>query len=270
MENPSLHLKEMDVYGYTVLGKMLTDEQVTFFRDDLLEQKRKHILKHGEDLLNQYGELEMLRSVGRFHDNYLKLLESDWLNAFINLTLNDKAILHGYHGILTNDNSNGERSLPLRFHRDAPWFKDTRTCVLVLMPLVDFTEEVGPTEVVPSTHLFENMPNDDFLEKHSRKMVVPAGTVFAMDGSLWHRAGRNRSGKIRPMLQMNITLAYMKQQVNVWADPDYSQRIETFGSSLVKRRLGYNVRTYTDPDEMFTDDRNWKSGNYDMTNTRIR
>ena len=259
------HKEEMNVFGITNLGKMLTDEQVDFFRKDLIEQKSKHIKTHGEEKLNKYGELEMLRSCGRFHENYIKLIESTWLNNFINTTLNEKAIIHGYHGILTNNQSNGTQSLPMRFHRDAPWFKDTRTCVLILMPLVDFTEDVGPTEYVPSTHLFESMPSQNFLEKNVKKMIVPAGTAFAMDGTLWHRAGKNNSGKLRPMLQMNITLAFMKQQIDVWSNDTFANC-----SELVKNRLGYNVRTYIDPDEMFTDNRNWKSGNYDTSNIYIR
>jgi ectoine hydroxylase-related dioxygenase (phytanoyl-CoA dioxygenase family) len=263
--NFDLHKEEMNIFGYTNLGRLLTNEQVNFFYNDLLEQKRKHIDKHGEDKLNEYGELEMLRNCGSFHENYLRLIESDWLNGFINAVLNEKAILHGYHGILTNGDSNGVRSLPLRFHRDAPWFKDTRHCVLVLMPLVDFNEEVGPTEVVPGTHLFKDMPSQEFLEKHSKKMTVPAGTVFAMDGALWHRAGRNVSGKVRPLLQMNITLAFMKQQIDVWRDDAFAN-----ASDLVKNRLGYNVRSYKNPDEMLTKNRNWKSGNYDISNIGIQ
>lgn len=265
MKDLNLHKEEMNVFGFTNLGKMLSDEQINFFRDDLLEKKKKHIELHGEELLNKYGELEMLRNVGSFHKNYLDLIESDWLNSLINITLNEKAILHGYHGILTNNNSNGVRTLPMRFHRDAPWFKDTRTCILVLMPLVDFVEEVGPTEVVPGTHLFQNMPSEEFLEKHSKKMIMPAGHVFVMDGTLYHRAGKNVSGKIRPLLQMNITLAFMKQQVDVWSTDTFNDC-----SDLVKSRLGYNVRNYKHPDEMFVDNRNWKSGNYDMSNTLIR
>jgi ectoine hydroxylase-related dioxygenase (phytanoyl-CoA dioxygenase family) len=118
---------------------------------------------------------------------------------------------------------------------------------------------------VPSSHLFQNPPSQEFLEKHAQKMLVPAGTIIAMDGTLSHRAGANRSGKIRPMLQMNVTLAFMKQQIDVWATDAFSNC-----SELVKSRLGYNVRTYHDPDEMFTENRNWKSGNYNTSNINIR
>ena len=256
---------ELDVYGFTHLGKQLTDAQVAFFRTNLLNHQAAHIRQHGEALLNAYGEKEMLRNCGRFGQQYLDLVDSEWLNTFINATLNDRAILHGYHGILTTGASNGDQSLPLRFHRDAPWFKDIRTCVLLLMPLVDFTTSVGPTEVVPSTHLFEGQPTQEFMETHAKPMLVKAGHVFAMDGALWHRASRNRSGAVRPLLQMNITAAFMKQQVDVWADDTFAN-----ASDRVKARLGYNVRAYKDPDEMLTTNRNWKSGNYDLANCRIK
>lgn len=261
--------EELDVYGFTELGKLLTDEQVSFFREDLPRQKAKHIEKHGADKLNQYSELEFLRNCGSFHSNYTDLIDSEWFNDLINTALNDKAILHGYHGILTNnqsrDRATAEKFSPMRFHRDAPWFKDTRTCVLVLMPLVDFTEDIGPTEYVPSTHLFQEMKSQEFLEANCKQVLGPAGTVFAMDGTTYHRAGINHSGRLRPMLQMNVTLAFMKQQIDVWHDDTFANC-----SDRVKQRLGYNVRTYKDPDEMFTEDRNWKSGNYDMSNTGIK
>lgn len=255
-----IHKEEMDVYGVTHLGKLLSDGQVEFFRESLLEAKARHIEKHGIELLNKYGELEMLRNVGSLHPNFLDLIDSGWFNEFIDEVLSPRAIIHGYHGILTVGESNGERSLPLRFHRDAPWFKDMRTCVLILMPLVDFTDDVGPTEYVRSSHWMQGKPSDEFLSRNAEVMSVRAGEVVALDGALWHRAGRNRSGRVRPMLQMNVTLAFMKQQINVWATDTFSSC-----SDRVKSRLGYGVRTYVDPDEMLTDDRKWRSGNYDTS-----
>lgn len=265
MCNYNLRKQELDINGFTVLGKMLTDDEVSFFKNNLIDQKNLHIQKHGIEKLNQYGELEMLRNVGSFHENYIKLVESDWLNDFINISLNDKAIIHGYHGIITTSKSYSPNALPLKFHRDSPWFKDIRTCILVLMPLVDFTDEVGPTEVVPSTHMFEDMPCKEFLENNAKKITVPAGHVFVMDGTLWHRAGINRSKNPRPLLQMNITAAFFKQQIDVWSTDKFLNC-----SDLAKKRLGYSVRTYVDPDEMLSDDRKWKSGNYDISNLRIR
>ena len=133
------------------------------------------------------------------------------------------------------------------------------------MPLVDFTEENGPTEYVPGTHLFENKPSEEFLESNSKQIIGKAGTVFAMDGTTFHRAGINKSKKTRPMLQMNWTLAFFKQQIDVWRNSNFDSC-----SELIKSRLGYNVRTYENPDEMFCEDRKWKSGNYTMENSSIK
>jgi ectoine hydroxylase-related dioxygenase (phytanoyl-CoA dioxygenase family) len=266
--NLKLKKEELSIYGFTCLGKQLKKNQIDFFYKNLIEQKKKQIKIHGKEKLNKYGELEFLRNCSSFHENYIKLIEENWLNDFINEVLNEKAIMHGYHGIITSAESKDRRSCekfsPMRFHRDCPWFKDTRTCVLILMPLIDFNENNGPTEYVASTHLFKNKPSDDFLENNSKKMIGKAGTVFAMDGATYHRAGINKSNKIRPMLQMNWTLAFMKQQIELWHNDKYEKY-----SDLAKSRLGYNVRTYKDPAEMFCEERKWKSGNYTMENTNI-
>lgn len=266
--NLKIKKEELNIYGFTCLGNLLSKKQVDFFYQDLIEQKNNQINKHGKDTVSKYGELEFLRNCSSFHENYIKLIEEKWLNDFINTTLNEKAIIHGYHGILTSEESKDRRSAdqfsPMRFHRDVPWFKETRTCVLILMPLVDFEENNGPTEYVPSTHLFKNKPSEEFLELNAKKIIGKAGTVFAMDAATYHRAGINNSGQIRPMLQMNWTLAFFKQQINMWHDEKYNNC-----SNLVKSRLGYNVRTYNDPGEMFCDERKWKSGNYTMENCYI-
>ena len=261
--------EEMNVYGFTTLGQLLDQELVDFFRKDLLERKAKQISAHGISKIIKYGELEFLRNCAAYHANYIKLIEAKWLNDFINATLNDKAIIHGYHGILTSSESKDIQTVdkfsPMRFHRDIPWFKDMRTCVLILMPLVDFTMVNGPTEYVPSTHLFENRPSEEFMTAHAKQMLGPAGSVFAMDAATYHRAGLNNSGLPRPMLQMNWTLAFFKQQIDPWQD---NSLVDV--SDIAKARLGFNVRTYQNPDEMLQEDRKWKSGNYDVSNTYIR
>lgn len=259
--------EELDINGYTELGPMINKETVQFLRETLLFEQQKHIATHGEDKLRKYGEVEMLRSCHRFNDQFRRIVTADWTTALINCALNDRAILHGYHGIISNSQSSGDNAQPFRFHRDSPWFRDTRVCLLILMPLVDFVEEVGPTEIVPGSHLFEHLPSQAFMEKHGRKMLMPAGHVFAMDGTLAHRGAPNVSGQPRPLLQMNITVAFFKQQIDVWQQDEFDWDWE---SDAFRDRIGQRVRSYSDPDEMLTDDRKWKSGNYDVTNCRIR
>lgn len=247
--------EELDILGFTILGSLLSPDEVGFFHDDLISRKILQRAQHGEEKLKEHGENQILRDLGCAHPNYARLIEKSWLNEFIDEVLNDKAIIHGYHGIITDCNE--DKGIPSRFHRDSPWLGEVRACVLILMPLVDFTEEAGATEFAPGTHLFKKKPSDEFLERNKKAVLVPAGTVFALDGTTWHRAGKNRTGLYRPLLQMNVQLPFLKQQIDPWSDGRYEGC-----SDLVKKRMGYNVRCYSHPDEMLSHDRNWKSGNY--------
>ena len=83
-------------------------------------------------------------------------------------------------------------------HRDQPYFKDTRTSVLIMIPLVAYDPENGATEYVPSTHLFEGMPSQAFLDQHRTAVSGEAGEAYAVDATVWHQAGVNRSNEPRP------------------------------------------------------------------------
>ena len=98
----------------------------------------------------------------------LSLLENPMLNEFVNCILNDKAVVHSYNGITTQPDCKSDM-LGFQFHRDQPLFKDTRTSVNVMIPLVDYSEENGATQYVPSTHLFKDKPSEDFFERHKNR-----------------------------------------------------------------------------------------------------
>jgi ectoine hydroxylase-related dioxygenase (phytanoyl-CoA dioxygenase family) len=156
--------------------------------------------------------------------------------------------------------------LGFQFHRDQPFFKDTRTSINVMIPLVDYSEENGATQYVPSTHLFKDKPSDEFLERHKESTSGKAGEAFAVDATLWHRAGRNRSSVDRPIIVVKYTLAPFKQQV------DYCESAKKHleqASELVRQRLGWNVRVCENYAEFRErgPTRKWKTGQYDMQNT---
>ena len=76
------------------------------------------------------------------------------------------------------------------------------------IPLRDITEELGPIEIWPGTHLetdirFLVAPQD--LARHGARGVVACtrlGDVIVRDLRTWHRGWANRSGSIRHMLTM--------------------------------------------------------------------
>lgn len=77
-----------------------------------------------------------------------------------------------------------------------------------------FTAETGATWVVPGSHLFEDMPSDQYLQKHEIQMQMEPGSVLVFDSTLWHRSGQNRSGRVRRGLNQQYTRPFIKQQLD--------------------------------------------------------
>jgi ectoine hydroxylase-related dioxygenase (phytanoyl-CoA dioxygenase family) len=259
--------EEMNIHGVTKLGPIMPQTDLDFFLKDLTQKKIKDIERFGTRALLENMDLETVRDLARFGGKYSELLENPKLNEFVNLVLNDKAVIHSYNGIITRADCKSDM-LGFRFHRDQPYFKDTRTSINVLIPLVDYSEENGATEYVPSSHLFREMPSEEFLERHKASSAGKAGEAFAVDATLWHRAGRNRTSQDRPIIVIKYTLAPFKQQV------DYCESAKEHleqASELVRQRLGWNVRvsqTYEEFRERGPK-RKWKTGQYDMENTDV-
>ena len=264
----ALAREEMNVNGYTYLGQLLDAQRVNQYKEDILARKRQDIEEWGKDTLLKLNDLEAVRDLPRLGGLYFDLLADPELNAAVNTVLNDKAVVYSYNGIITSPSVKSADMLGYRFHRDQPWFKDTRTSIIVMIPLVDYSEANGATEFVPTTHLFEKMPSDQFMEKHHVAARGKAGEAYCIDACLWHRAGKNESNSVRPLIAIKYHLAPWKQQINFLQ----SAAAHLDGASeVVRQRLGWNVRvcdTYAEYREPGTV-RKFKSGQYDMTNTRI-
>ncbi len=98
-----------------------------------------------------------------------------------------------------------------RMHRDGGALREIRPVggLVVNIPLIDFTEENGSTEVWPGTHLVTDVDEEDvkparLLERAvkvpSVRTNVPAGSVVVRDMRMWHRGMPNQTQSIRVML----------------------------------------------------------------------
>lgn len=76
---------------------------------------------------------------------------------------------------------------------DLPMF-----CLMVLVPLVDVSTEMGPTEYWPGSHRIRD--TEGVLADPPIQVPVEAGTVCLHDSRLVHRGGRNETGPVRPLL----------------------------------------------------------------------
>lgn len=264
----ALSKDELNLYGASNLGRILEPEQVAFLYADVIRRKEEDIKRFGEEELRANGDYEVVRNLARFGGPYFDLLENLSINAFVNFVLNEKAIVHSYNAIITQP-GDPPKTLGHEFHRDMPFFKDTRTSVNLMIPLVDFSASNGSTEYVPSTHLFRDKPSQAFLKQHAIATSGRAGESFALDATIWHRAGINTSPDARPIIVIKYTLAPFKQQI------DFCEALEVHleeASPTVRQRLGWDARVCKSYEEFRLpgDSRIWKSGQYDMSNTDIR
>lgn len=227
----------MNRNGFVHLGKILDEEAINWFKKDLFSR------------MNDQDDIISKMFVN--NDHYIKLIELPEINVFINKVLNDRAILQDIYG-LTNLRCDDDITRN-RFHRDMAWFPHKRTCVMIFIALEDVTDDNGPTEFVPFSHLIEAMPSDNYLNNHKIKMLLRSGEAFAIDATIWHRATKNNSKNPRPVLLLKYSLSFIKQPKIL-----YNYDLTNL-SEVVKTRLGF-----------YASEKGWKSGNYTMENTTIQ
>jgi ectoine hydroxylase-related dioxygenase (phytanoyl-CoA dioxygenase family) len=97
----------------------------------------------------------------------------------------------------------------------APFYPDSDvilpiTGLVVNYPLVDVTEQNGPLEAWPNTHLTpEKSYSKDYVQQAAKaltpvRMLTPRGSLIIRDVRMWHRGTPNVSDQIRP----NMALIY--------------------------------------------------------------
>lgn len=113
---------------------------------------------------------------------------------------------------------------------DRPWVYNLAWCV------DDFTVDNGATLIAPGSHRLAGP-----LPAEARAAMIPAtataGSLFILDGRLWHTNGLNTNGQSRAGLFTVYTLPWLMPQEN-WAlslDPALRQ----FGSDTFRTLTGF-------------------------------
>jgi ectoine hydroxylase-related dioxygenase (phytanoyl-CoA dioxygenase family) len=118
---------------------------------------------------------------------------------------------------------NGRAALPARGHQalHVDWGSpvapgEYQICNSIWM-LDDFTEENGATRIVPGSHRWGRLPQDDMTDPrrpHPDEILVlgSAGTAVIFNSHLWHGGTQNRTDKPRRALHSAYVLRDKKQQ----------------------------------------------------------
>lgn len=261
-------LEELDIRGFCKLGILIDQQTLNECLDALVNYKKNDIEMFGDQALKKLNEYEVVRDLCSVSDVFVNILANNFLNDFVDKALNERATIYSYNAVLSDSIASSEKFLGFDFHRDTQYFNGIRTAIVVMIPLVDTVQLNGATIVSPGTHLFSGRPSSTYLENHQLHVCCPAGAAYCVDGALWHKAGINKSGLVRPLIAIEYKLAPFKQQIDYCSSNALS--IDGY-PEIVKKRLGWDARVCLSVEEYRVDPglRPFKSGNYIMGNIDI-
>lgn len=103
----------------------------------------------------------------------------------------------------------------------------------------DTTEDMGPTGIIPKTHMYKQIsdPNPERTEETELKLSGPAGTVAIVHFDVWHRATENTSDNNRYMLKFQFA-RQIEPDEPTW---DYQRRVWAPGIDDVHPEISQDV-----------------------------
>lgn len=213
----------LDTQGFLVLGKILSDQQVSeinrrieklMFEEgeragsELLDSPYiRHPKEAGADRLADLVNKDPLFDIFYTHPRVLAAVS--WvLGGDIKLSsLNYRAAKPG----------TGEQKLHVDWHETVDP-GDYKVCNSIWL-LDDFSVENGATRVVPGTHLEGRLPQDlleDPMADHPDQLIIeaPAGTVAIFNSHTWHGGTRNLTSRPRRAVHSYFCRRDQPQQVD--------------------------------------------------------
>ena len=217
--------------GYARISGLLTPEQVTAARADLLDILER--TPFGRDDFEG-------RKTRRVYALFAKTRTLDVAATHpLVLAVLDRVLGHFQLSAPTGiEIGSGERAQPL--HPDDAIYPVPRPhpelVVNVMWPLEDFTEANGATRVVPGSHRLVDQRPDDSA---TIPVELSAGDALMYLGSLWHGGGANRTDRPRLGVVLHYAVSWLRPVENhvLVVPPDVARVLP----ERLQELLGYNI-----------------------------
>ena len=213
------HAEEIGNIGYTIIESGFSTAELQLIRqkiDDIYEVQVREI--GGAEALERINDADLVRCIIGYDDYFLSLAAHPLIMAVTRRLLGENFILMSQNAIINR---------PVDAHYQFTWHRDLNyqhyvssrpLAVSALYAIDDFTEETGGTWLIPASHKSEPFPSPAYVRRRARQIDAPAGSILLFDAMIYHRAGVNRSGRVRrsvnhiycvPMIQQQISLPSM-------------------------------------------------------------
>ena len=128
----NMHIEELKINGFAYIGEILNSDEVGWFYNHIMSEKKMEIDEFGVDYLKKCYSLEVLQDLARFGGKYHDIILNEKINLIVDNALNNKAVIHSYNSIIL-DNKEKSDVQGYKFHRDMPWFPDCRTSIIIMI-----------------------------------------------------------------------------------------------------------------------------------------
>lgn len=235
--------KALDEDGYVNLGPLLTPAQLEAMRERLGDAAVREGAASGH-------EVSQTRGIARLSGTVIKAMNRDGLlDPFSFHPKLLAAVRHVLGPRFRYSSSNFHCPLPgyghQAIHADWGWGVRDPEVVNAIWLLDDFTEENGPTRVVPGSHRWGEHPLGSMVDGEPRDLRAPvpgevhltgvAGSCIAYNAHLWHSGTQNRSPDLRRAQHAFFTRAVRATQTDVPAllDRKVFERLDRVGRAVL-------------------------------------
>ena len=206
---------DIEVNGYSIVENFINESTVKE-----LHKITSNIAKNELDTNNAYlygenGKNQRIYNLISKHKIFRDILESIWIEKLLNVIF-DRNTFHEKYGLSSLAAHivppGGEAQL---LHLDNAVPEPIPKWVMrfiVVIPLVDFNKENGPTAVVPKSHKLYRKPTpEDEASSKVTSLTAKAGSLILWDGNLWHKSTQNNSKKERSALIISYGASFFKE-----------------------------------------------------------
>jgi ectoine hydroxylase-related dioxygenase (phytanoyl-CoA dioxygenase family) len=169
----------------------------------------------GEAALKAINDADNARCLLAYSDAFMRLATHPVLTALPRAVLGDNVVLLMQNGVI---NRPDRRQFQTNWHRDLNyqhWVCSRPLAISVLVCLEDFNVETGGTVFLPGSHLVERFPSAALAAEAEETPEMPRGSMIFFNSMTFHRAGLNRSGRVRRAVNHVIGAPILAQQVDI-------------------------------------------------------
>lgn len=207
--------EEVRRLGFSILSDVVSPGQVAELRQAALSMREELVHRYGHRFLSDRGEADVVRAPLLMDSTFRDLAINPEITRVVQAILGDAFKLHLQNVIV---NRRVQRHHQAKWHRDLPYADyvvSKPISVSVLVALDDFSSETGSTEFLAGSHLFEDFPSTDFVDRHRTSVTAPAGSAIIFNSMAFHRAGFNLTVDYRCAVNHVYTVPYLDRQIQL-------------------------------------------------------